>query len=119
MSSLSAGTARRDGTAWDASSRTSLTCVKSGRARGTGDRDGGVCSPGAVALHGRPGGTETRGTTVAEAAHVLIVDDDPRVRSMLARYLKGEGFRISEAGDGAAMRDCLAREPPDLVLLDL
>ncbi len=51
--------------------------------------------------------------------HVLIVDDDPRVRSMLARYLSGEGFRVGEAGDGPAMRACLAREVPDLVLLDL
>jgi two-component system, OmpR family, phosphate regulon response regulator PhoB len=52
-------------------------------------------------------------------AHVLIVDDDPRVRAMLARYLKGEGFRVGEAGDGTAMRACLARDTPDLVLLDL
>ncbi len=52
-------------------------------------------------------------------AHVLIVDDDPRVRALLARYLKGEGFRVGEAGDGAAMRACLARDMPDLVLLDL
>src|SRR4051812_24096509 len=55
----------------------------------------------------------------AGGAHVLIVDDDPRVRAMLARYLKGEGFRVGEAGDGAAMRACLARDTPDLVLLDL
>ena len=55
----------------------------------------------------------------AGGAHVLIVDDDPRVRAMLARYLKGEGFRVGEAGDGTAMRACLARDTPDLVLLDL
>src|SRR3569623_3841303 len=55
----------------------------------------------------------------AEGAHVLIVDDDPRVRSMLARYLKGEGFRVDEAAYGVAMRACLARAMPDLVLLDL
>ena len=53
------------------------------------------------------------------AAHLLIVDDDPRVRAMLVRYLAGEGFRLSEAGDGAAMRACLARSEIDLVLLDL
>jgi two-component system, OmpR family, response regulator len=55
----------------------------------------------------------------AGGAHVLIVDDDPRVRAMLARYLEGEGFRVGEAGDGTAMRACLARDTPDLVLLDL
>ena len=53
------------------------------------------------------------------AAQLLIVDDDPRVRAMLVRYLEGEGFRLSEAGDGAAMRACLARCAVDLVLLDL
>ena len=55
----------------------------------------------------------------AGGARVLVVDDDPRVRAMLARYLKGEGFRVGEAGDGTAMRACLARDTPDLVLLDL
>ena len=55
----------------------------------------------------------------SEPAHVLIVDDDPRVRATLARYLAGEGFRVGEAGDGASMRACLARGPPDLILLDL
>jgi two-component system, OmpR family, response regulator len=53
------------------------------------------------------------------AVHLLIVDDDPRVRAMLVRYLAGEGFRLSEAGDGAAMRASLARTEVDLVLLDL
>src|SRR3954465_8748433 len=54
-----------------------------------------------------------------EPAHVLIVDDDARVRATLARYFAGEGFRVDEAGDGASMRACLARGPPDLILLDL
>src|SRR5689334_11603934 len=70
----------------------------------------------AAALQGRPGKTGTGSTMAAEAAHVLVVDDDPRVRAMLARHLKGEGFRVGEATDGAAMRACLARELPDLVL---
>jgi two-component system OmpR family response regulator len=51
--------------------------------------------------------------------HVLIVDDDPRVRTMLARYFGADGFKVSEAGDGAAMRACLAGGDVDLVLLDL
>lgn len=57
--------------------------------------------------------------TEATAAHVLVVDDDPRVRAMLVRYLEGESFRVGEAGDGPAMRAYLARECVDLVLLDL
>jgi two-component system, OmpR family, response regulator len=51
--------------------------------------------------------------------HVLIVDDEPRIRAMLRRYLAGEGFTVSEAADGAHMRAALERETIDLVLLDL
>ena len=52
------------------------------------------------------------------AAHLLIVDRDPPVRTMLTPYLEGEGFRVSEAGSGREMREVLARSPVDLVLLD-
>ena len=51
--------------------------------------------------------------------HVLVVDDDPRIRAMLRRYLVEEGFRVSEAADGDAMRAALDDGPVDLVLLDL
>jgi two-component system, OmpR family, response regulator len=56
---------------------------------------------------------------MSEAPHVLIVDDEPRIRTMLHRYLTGEGLKVSDAGDGAAMRAILEREAIDLVLLDL
>lgn len=51
--------------------------------------------------------------------HILVVDDDARIRSMLRRYLKDEGFEISEAEDGPTLRSALAGKPADLVLLDL
>lgn len=51
--------------------------------------------------------------------HILVVDDDARIRSMLRRYLKDEGFEISEAEDGQTLRSALAGRPADLVLLDL
>ncbi len=51
--------------------------------------------------------------------HVLIVDDEPRIRTMVRRYLVEEGLQVSEAGDGAAMRAALERDRIDLVLLDL
>ena len=38
------------------------------------------------------------------AAHILVVDDDPRIRQMLTRYFEQEGYRISVAADGSAMR---------------
>ena len=53
------------------------------------------------------------------ALHVLIVDDEPRIRTMVRRYLVEEGLQVSEAGDGTAMRAALERDRIDLVLLDL
>ena len=51
--------------------------------------------------------------------HILVVDDEARIRTMLRRYLEGEGFKVSEAADGTAMRRVLEGEAVDLVLLDL
>jgi two-component system OmpR family response regulator len=56
---------------------------------------------------------------MSDPLHVLVVDDDQRIRTMLRRYLVEEGFRISEAADGGAMRAALDAERVDLVLLDL
>ena len=38
------------------------------------------------------------------AAHILVVDDDQRIRRMLTRYFEQEGYRISVAADGLVMR---------------
>ena len=51
--------------------------------------------------------------------NILIVDDDRRVRDMLCRYLDQEGFHATAGEDGTAMRQHLADNPVDLVLLDL
>lgn len=56
---------------------------------------------------------------MSRETHILVVDDDQAIRTMLRRYLVEEGFRVSEAADGAAMRLVFERDPPDLVLLDL
>ncbi|WP_298829192.1 response regulator [uncultured Piscinibacter sp.] len=53
------------------------------------------------------------------SANLLVVDDDPSVRSMLMEYLGGHGYAVRAAADGAAMREEMERELPDLVLLDL
>jgi two-component system phosphate regulon response regulator OmpR len=50
---------------------------------------------------------------------LLVVDDDSSVRGMLRGYLEGHAFIVAEAGSGAQMRECLERELPDAVLLDL
>jgi two-component system OmpR family response regulator len=53
------------------------------------------------------------------APHILIVDDHREIRDLVARVLTREGFRVSMAGEGRAMRKVLADSRIDLVLLDL
>jgi DNA-binding response OmpR family regulator len=54
-----------------------------------------------------------------ETAHILVVDDDPRIRQMLVRYFEQEGYRVSAAADGVAMRAQLSAAPVDVILLDV
>ena len=52
-------------------------------------------------------------------AHILVVDDHREIRELVSRALAKEGFRVSVAADGRAMRKVLADSRIDLVLLDL
>jgi DNA-binding response OmpR family regulator len=51
--------------------------------------------------------------------HILVVDDDPKVRTLLRRCFEGEGFAVSEARDGAELRASLERDSVTLITLDL
>ncbi len=51
--------------------------------------------------------------------HLLVVDDDARLRELLRRYLSESGFRITTAGDTAEARRQLASFAFDLVVLDV
>jgi two-component system, OmpR family, response regulator len=51
--------------------------------------------------------------------HILIVDDHRDIRDLVSRALSKEGFRVSVAADGRAMRKVLADSRIDLILLDL
>jgi DNA-binding response OmpR family regulator len=51
--------------------------------------------------------------------HIVVVDDEPEIRIMLSDYLGHAGFRVSTAEGGAAMRQLLAEESADLVILDI
>ena len=56
------------------------------------------------------------------ARRVLVVDDEPQIRTVLRAYLEADGFAVAEAGLGAeALRQVAATtgERPDLVLLDV
>jgi DNA-binding response OmpR family regulator len=50
---------------------------------------------------------------------VLVVDDEPIVREVVARYLQREGYRTLEAADGNRARQLVESEAPNLVVLDL
>ncbi len=50
---------------------------------------------------------------------ILVVDDDPHIRSVLLFALSRDGMEVLEAADGLAAIEVLARHAPDLVLLDL
>jgi two-component system response regulator MtrA len=53
------------------------------------------------------------------AHRILIVDDDPQARLVLAYILKRKGFDVFEAESGAAALAAVGRDSPDLVLLDV
>ena len=50
---------------------------------------------------------------------ILIVDDDPPVRRMLARTIGAEGYVVGEAADGAQALVAVEANAPDLVVLDV
>jgi two-component system OmpR family response regulator len=51
--------------------------------------------------------------------HVLVVDDDAEIRTLLGEYLERNGFRVSLATDGREMRRALDARRPDIVILDV
>jgi len=52
-------------------------------------------------------------------ATVLVVEDESVVREVVVKYLRREGYRTLEAGDGDTACTLVEREAPDLVVLDL
>jgi len=56
---------------------------------------------------------------LTEAAHLLIVDDDDRIRDLIKRYLTREGFRVTTAADAVAARRVLELFDVDLLVLDV
>jgi DNA-binding response OmpR family regulator len=50
---------------------------------------------------------------------VLLVDDDPDIRAMLAFTFSDCGFSVREAGDGVQALDALDERAPDVMILDL
>jgi len=55
----------------------------------------------------------------AMTKHILVVDDHNEIRDLLGRYLGQHGYQVSLAEGGETMRQVLARESIDLVVLDI
>jgi len=53
------------------------------------------------------------------SASILVADDEPNIVLSLEFLLKQAGFRVRTVSDGDAVLAAIAREPPDLVLLDV
>ncbi|MCA3376637.1 MAG: response regulator [Roseomonas sp.] len=54
-----------------------------------------------------------------DPAHILVVDDDARLRALLQRFLTEQGFRVSTAENAAAARAALSDMAFDLLVLDV
>ncbi len=57
--------------------------------------------------------------TTADSPHLLVVDDDARLRELLQRYLSANGFRVTAASDAAEARTLLKSLAFDALVLDV
>src|SRR5688572_23526124 len=63
--------------------------------------------------------SDTGSVTTAPEARLLVVEDEPNIRELLATSLRFAGFEVHVAGNGATALDLAARHQPDLVVLDV
>ena len=71
-------------------------------------------------LHRNPASAATiAGMDEHARGTVLVVDDEPTIAEVVARYLERAGYRTRIAGDGPAAIEAAAAQRPDLVVLDL
>lgn len=54
-----------------------------------------------------------------EGKKILVVDDEARMRKIIADFLGAKGYRIIEAGDGVEALEKFDEETPDLIILDV
>ncbi len=58
-------------------------------------------------------------STAAQGKSVLVVDDDPGIRTFMSIALRMEGFVVDTAADGAEALDKARRSTPDAIVLDM
>ena len=68
----------------------------------------------------RSPGTQSRAEPLPDnAPHILVVDDDQKIRELLGRFLVSNGYRVTEAADAASARSFMRGLAFDLVMLDV
>ena len=77
--------------------------------------DGGTVAPIAI----QPDPEATHGAEDPKPNRILVVDDDPSARDLLARFLKREGFSVTGAADGQAGLTLARALRPQAILLDV
>jgi len=60
-----------------------------------------------------------QGAPLSEAPRILVVEDNPINMELVRDILNAYGYRVLEATHGYECLECLRREPPDLILMDL
>ena len=58
-------------------------------------------------------------SSLIKPIHVLVVDDEPKIRDLVRRYLEADGFTVTEAADGTEALAALTDSPPDMIVLDV
>ena len=56
---------------------------------------------------------------MTQPVHIAVLDDEVDITQLLANYLKGHGFRVSQVHSGRALMELMPADAPELVLLDL
>ena len=56
---------------------------------------------------------------MSQSQHIFVVDDEAAARDMIGDYLKMHGFGVTLCDGGASLRQALASQSPDLIVLDL
>jgi two-component system, OmpR family, response regulator len=55
----------------------------------------------------------------SERQHIVVVDDEAPARELVGEYLRLHGFEVTACDGGASLRRTIARQKPDLIVLDL
>lgn len=63
--------------------------------------------------------SQSQASPQAALPHVLAVDDDPVIRQLITDYLAQNELRVTAVADGRAMREVIAEQVVDLIVLDL